>query len=154
MTIKHTPIDPCIPSDAIFAISRRGGVSPGAGTKLTASVSVVQGGTKGVRKDQVQICIPEAWMRQARWVIGDRVDVLMSNKARELWLRRSKEGNYLLSLRGNATKEERSAKQGKMLSSSTKFTRPEDWLMSCGDRFNNITPEVRGEWLVLRLVAA
>jgi hypothetical protein len=154
MTIKHSASDPCIPSDAIFAISRRGGASPGASTKLTASVSVVQGGTKGVRKDQVMINIPETWMRQARWMIGDRVDVLMSNKLRELWIRRSKDGNYLLSLRGNSTKEEREAKQGKMLSASTKFTRPEDWLMSCGDRFNNITPEVRGEWLVLRLVTA
>lgn len=139
------------PADATAANPRRGYAAGQRGKTDGVYVGVFKGGSADQRRGQVSISVFSGEMKKMRWLIGDRVEVLMSNKQRELWVRRAAAGGYMLSANGSLTGEARKKAKGTTAHSNVKFATPTGWALTLGDKYRECDVRIEGDWLVITL---
>jgi hypothetical protein len=139
------------PADATKATPRKGYTIGQRGKTDGVYVGVFKGGSSDHRRGQVSISIFSGEMKKMRWLIGDRVEVLMSNQYRELWVRRAAVAGYMLSANGSLTGEARKKAKGTTAHSNVKFATPAGWAIALGDKFRDCKVRTEGDWLVVTL---
>lgn len=105
--------------------------------------------TKGTHREALQISIPEHVMRNLRWLIGDRVEVMFDDRDQTLvMLRRVQRDGYALS------SSQGKDGIGKVHRANVKFARPERLPFKLGDRFYEKSATVTNDGLVVQFEKA